>query len=243
MHSPCHKLYTTIINNIQCTGPVTSCTMYNYQQYPVHSPCHKLHTVQLSTISGAQYLSQAAHCTIINNIRYTVPVASSTLYNYHHYPMHSPWHKLNTVKLSTISGAQSLSQAPHSTIINIIRRKVPVTSCTLYNYKQYPVHSPCHKLHTVKLSTLSGAQSMSQAAHCTIINNIRCTVPVTSSTLQLSTISGAQSLSQAPHSTIINIIRRKVPVTSCTLYNYQQRPVHSPCHKLHTVQLSTVSGA
>ena len=75
-------------------------------------------------------------------------------------------------------------------------------------------------------ATISGAQSLSQAVHCTIINNIRCTVPVTSCTLH--------NYQQYPV---------QVPVTSCTLHNYQQYPVHSPCHKLHTTQLSTISGA
>jgi len=246
---------------MRCTVPVKISTLYNYQQYPVHSPCHKLHTVQLSTISGAQSLSQAPHCTIINNIRCTFPVTSSTLYIYQQHLVHGPCHKLHTVQLSTISGARSLTQAPHCTIINNIRCTVPVTSSKLHNYQQYPVHSPCHKLHTVQLSTISGAHYLTQAPHCTIVNNIRCTVPVTSSTLynyqqylvhspchklhtvQLSTISGAQSLSQAPNCTVINNIRCTVPVTSSKLYSYQQYPVHSPCHKLHTVQLSTISGA
>jgi hypothetical protein len=84
-----------------------------------------------------------------NNIRCTVPVTSYTLYNYQQYPVHSPCHK----------------------------------HCTQYDYQPYPVHSPCHKLHTVQLSPISDAQYLSQTAHCTIINNIRCTVPVTSSTL------------------------------------------------------------
>jgi len=129
--SPFHPPQFDHYNNIRCTVLVTSCK-----------------TVQLSTISDAHTLS-----------------------------------KLHNVQLSTISSAHYLSQAPHSTIINNIRCTVPVTSCILYNYQQYPVHSPCHKLHNVQLSTVSGAQSLSQAPHRKSINNIRCRAPVTSSTL------------------------------------------------------------
>jgi hypothetical protein len=105
---------------------------------------------QLSTISDTQSLSQAPQCTFINNIRCTVPVTSSTLYIYRQYPVHSPGHKMHNVHLSTISEAQSLSQAPQCTIINNIRCTVPVTCCTMYIYQQYPMHSPCHKLYNVQ---------------------------------------------------------------------------------------------
>jgi len=195
-----------------------------------------------TTISGVQSLSQAARLYNYQQYPMHTPCQSYTMYNYQQYPVHITCHKLHTLQLSTISGVQSLSQAAYCTIINNIRFTVLVTSSTMYNYQQYPVHSPCHKLHTVKVSTISGAEPLLQAPHCTVNNNIRCTVPVTSSTLQLSTISSAQALSQAAQCTIINNIRCTVHVTSCTLYNYQQYPVHSTCRKLHTVQLSTISG-